>query len=41
MVDAEGEPKIYIKSENGKIDKLISDKELKKIKFRDGKVEID
>jgi hypothetical protein len=38
VIEGGGNPKIYIKSETGSIDKLITDKDLKKVKFKDGKV---
>ncbi|MDR2996269.1 MAG: restriction endonuclease, partial [Bacillus cereus] len=40
VIEGGGTPKIYIKSENGEINKLITDKDLKKIIFNDGKVEL-
>lgn len=40
IIEGGGTPKIYIKSENGEINKLITDKDLKKIRFNDGKVEL-
>lgn len=39
VIEGGGSPKIYIKSETGSIDKLITDKDLKKVKFKDGKIE--
>lgn len=38
IIESEGEPKLYIKAEDGTINKLISDKELKKVTFKEGKV---
>ena len=35
VVDAKGKPKLLIKDEKGNIDKLITDRKLKKIKFED------
>lgn len=40
IIEGGGSPKIYIKSETGSINKLITDKDLKKIKFSDGKIEL-
>jgi len=40
IIEGGGTPKIYIKSESGTIDKLITDKDLKKVKFKDGKVDL-
>ena len=36
-IESEGVPRVLIKSEDGKIDKLLTDEELKKITFNDGK----
>ncbi len=33
VIEMEGTPKIYIRSENGSIDKLITDDQMRKIKF--------
>lgn len=41
VIESEGQPRLYIKNEDGTIDKLITDKDLKKVKFNDGKVEIE
>lgn len=38
VVESDGNPRLYIKNMDGSIDKLISDKDLKKVKFEDGKV---
>lgn len=38
IIEGGGEPKIYIKSHDGEINKLISDKDLKKVKFENNKV---
>lgn len=38
VVEGGGTPKVYIKSQSGTIDKLVSDEELKKIRFENGKV---
>lgn len=38
VIEGGGEPKIYIKSHTGEINKLISDKDLKKVKFENNKV---
>jgi len=38
VIEGGGTPKIYIRSEGGSIDKLINDSDLKKVKFKDGKV---
>lgn len=40
IIEGGGTPKIYIKSESGTIDKLITDKDLKKVKFKNGKVDL-
>jgi len=39
VIEGGGNPKVYIKSETGSIDKLITDKDLKKVKFKDGKID--
>jgi hypothetical protein len=41
VVESEGQPRLYIKNEDGSIDKLITDKDLKKVKFNNGKVGLD
>jgi hypothetical protein len=38
-IDSEGEPKVLIKSEDGTINKLLTDKQFRKLTFKDGKVE--
>lgn len=38
VIEGGGNPKIYIKSHSGSIDKLITDEDLKKVIFEDGKV---
>jgi len=38
VIEGGGSPRIYIKSQTGEIDKLITDKDLKKVKFIDNKV---
>jgi len=38
IIEGGGSPKIYIKSYSGEIDKLITDTDLKKVKFKDGRV---
>ena len=38
IVEAQGTPKILVKSEDGSINKLITDEQLKKIRFEDGLV---
>ena len=40
IIEGGGNAKIYIKSHSGKVDKLITDEELKKVVFKDGKVTI-
>ena len=40
VIEGGGNPKIYIKSETGSIDKLITDEDLKKVKFKDGKIDV-
>lgn len=40
VIEGGGNPKIYIKSENGSVNKLITDQDLKKVKFENGKVVI-
>lgn len=41
VIKAEGNPKFYIRNEKGEIDKIITDTELKKVKFENGKVLLD
>ena len=38
IIEGGGNPKIYIKSHSGEINKLITDEDLKKVKFKDEKV---
>lgn len=38
-IDSEGEPKVLIKSEDGTINKLLTDEQFRKLTFKDGKVE--
>jgi len=40
VIEGGGVPKIYIKSHSGSIDKLISDEDLKKVVFENGKVKL-
>ena len=40
IIENEGTPRLYIKAVDGTIDKLITDKDLKKVRFNDGKVDI-
>jgi hypothetical protein len=40
VIESEGIPRLYIKNADGSIDKLISDKDLKKVRFNNGRVEI-
>ena len=37
-IESDGTPKVLIKSEDGKIDKLLTDEELRKITFGDDKI---
>jgi len=41
IIEGGGEPKIYFKSQNGEIDTLITDEQLKKVRFEDGRVQIE
>lgn len=38
-IDSEGKPKVLIKSEDGTINKLLTDEQFRKLTFKDGKVE--
>lgn len=38
IVEAQGTPKILVKSEDGSINKLITDEQLKKVRFEGGRV---
>jgi hypothetical protein len=40
VIESEGIPRLYIKNADCSIDKLISDKDLKKVRFNNGRVEI-
>jgi hypothetical protein len=41
VIENEGQPRLYIKNQDGTIDKLITDKDLKKVKFNNGKVDLE
>jgi hypothetical protein len=41
VIESEGQPKLFIKNEDGTIDKLITDKDLKKVKFNNGTIDIE
>ena len=41
VIESEGTPRLYIKNADGSIDKLITDKDLKKVRFNDGRVDIE
>lgn len=41
VIESEGQPRLYIRNADGTINTLISDKELKKVRFKDGKVDIE
>lgn len=40
VIESDGIPRLYIKNADGSIDKLISDEDLKKVRFNNGRVEI-
>jgi hypothetical protein len=40
VIENDGIPRLYIKNADGSIDKLISDEDLKKVRFNNGRVEI-
>jgi hypothetical protein len=40
VIEGGGKPKIFFRAEDGSIDKLITDEQLRKIRFHDGRVEL-
>jgi hypothetical protein len=41
VIESEGTPRLFIKNSDGSIDKLITDKELKRVQFVDGRINVE